>query len=74
MLEKGWNTGVIRENAWLDGFVGYKLKTKLDNTPIFATEQVARGNVVYFVDNPIFRASWQNGRLLLCNALFFVGK
>jgi len=73
-LEYGWNVGILRENAWIDGFVGYKLKSKLSNTPIFATEKVGRGTVIYFIDNPIFRASWQNGRLLLANALFFVGK
>jgi len=73
-LAHGWNVGVLRENAWIDGFVGYKLKSKLSNTSVFATEKVGKGTVIYFVDNPIFRASWQNGRLLLANALFFVGK
>jgi len=30
--------------------------------------------VIYMVDNPLFRGFWETGKLLMVNALFFVGQ
>jgi hypothetical protein len=73
-LTNGWNVGVIRENAYIDGFAGYKVKQRLKNTLVFGVEPIGRGSVVYLVDGPVFRSSWHNGRLLMGNAIFFVGQ
>lgn len=54
------------------GFIGYKLKSRLQNTVTFATEQRDRGQVIYMADNPLFRGFWENGNLLFSNALFLV--
>jgi hypothetical protein len=32
------------------------------------------GQVIYMSDNPLFRAFWDNGKLLFANAVFFVGQ
>jgi hypothetical protein len=30
------------------------------------------GSVVYMVDNTLFRAFWENGKLFIANAVFFL--
>ena len=32
------------------------------------------GNIVFFADDPIFRNFWENGKMLLANAVFLVGQ
>ncbi|QYJ67627.1 M14 family zinc carboxypeptidase [Flavobacterium litorale] len=54
------------------GFIGHKLKKKLAQTVTFAVEQKGSGQVIYMVDNPLFRGFWENGNLLFSNALFLV--
>jgi hypothetical protein len=54
------------------GFIGKSLRKKLENTVTFAVEPKGRGQVVYMVDNPLFRGFWENGNLLFSNALFLV--
>lgn len=72
-LDDGWNVGVVKEDAHMSGFVGYKAKEKLANTLTFGVENIGQGSVVYMVDNPLFRAFWYNGKLLFGNAVFMVG-
>jgi hypothetical protein len=38
------------------------------------TENQGRGEIIYFVDNPIFRGFWESGKLVLSNAIFMVGQ
>jgi len=33
---------------------------------------MGKGNIVYMADDPIFRSFWENGKLLLANAIFLV--
>jgi hypothetical protein len=37
-------------------------------------ENQGRGEIIYFVDNPIFRGFWESGKLVLSNAVFMVGQ
>ena len=53
------------------GFIGSRLKPKLQNTPIAAVQKMGQGSVVYFVDNPLFRCFCEEGKMLFANALFF---
>ena len=53
------------------GFIGSRLKPKLQNTPIAVVQKIGQGDVVYFVDNPLFRSFWEQGKILFANALFF---
>jgi hypothetical protein len=73
-LNGGWNVGVLKSDAYIDGFVGSKAKEKLKNSLVFGVENIGRGALIYLVDSPIYRHSWQNGHLLFSNAIFFVGQ
>jgi len=53
------------------GFIGSRLKPKFKNTPVAAVQRMGAGDVVYFVDNPLFRCFWEQGKVLFANALFF---
>lgn len=73
-IDKGWNVGFIKRDNLLSGFVGSKLKGKLNDGMIFGVQDMGRGNIVYIADNVLFRNFWQNGKLVFVNALFLVGQ
>ena len=73
-LEDGWNVGVVRSGSVVSGFVGHKADVLNKDSLLFGTESIGRGEVVYFMDNPIFRGFWYGGRLMLANAVFLVGQ
>ena len=74
-LKNGWNVGILPAKPKpLNGFAGYKALENISETLVFGVEQKGRGSVVYFVDDPLFRAFWENGKLLFSNALFMVGQ
>jgi hypothetical protein len=73
-LENGWNVAVLKGKVKpVQGFAGYKVNKKLENSLVFGVEDKGRGNVVYFVDNPLFRCFWENGKMVFSNAVFMVG-
>lgn len=68
------NVGVIESaEDLLSGFAGSYVKEDISKTLVFGVENKGRGQIVYIVDNPLFRSFWQNGKLLFVNALFYVG-
>lgn len=52
------------------GFAGSKAVTNLPKSLVVAMENHGRGQVVYMVDNPLFRGFWENGKLFFANAVF----
>jgi hypothetical protein len=54
------------------GFAGIEAQKRIAETLIFGVENYGRGQVVYMVDNPLFRGFWENGKLFFANALFMV--
>lgn len=71
LLEKGSNVSYIPKGASaVAGFVGKNVADVQEESLIIGTETIGKGSVTYFVDNPIFRAFWENGKLLLFNATF----
>jgi len=60
------------DNEPVSGFAGSEAKKKIAETIIFGTEKMGRGQVIYMVDNPLFRGFWENGKLFFANALFMV--
>jgi hypothetical protein len=72
-LDNGWNVGAAKAEAHRSGFTGSEAKKELENTLTFGVQNMGAGEVVYMVDNPLFRGFWHNGKLLFGNALFFVG-
>jgi hypothetical protein len=74
LKEGGWNVGIMKKDAQVAGFVGNKLKDKLKDGTLLGVQEIGRGTVVFLSDNPLFRSFWENGKLLLCNAVFMVGQ
>lgn len=74
-LEHGWNVGMLKgKQKPLIGFAGTKINKKLENTLVFGVEDKGRGQVVYMVDNPMFRSFWESGKMIFSNAVFMVGQ
>jgi hypothetical protein len=68
-LENGWNVGVIESKKDArSGHVGSKVN--MERSLVFGVQNKGRGQVVYMVDNPLFRAFWENGKFLFGNAVF----
>lgn len=72
LLKDVWNVAYVPQNYISFGFIGKNLKQNLENTVTFAVEQKGKGQVIYMVDNPLFRGFWENGNLLFSNAVFLV--
>ena len=72
-LDDGWTVGALEEGAPTSGFMGHEAQEQMDETLVFGVEEMGQGRVVYFVDNPLFRAFWYNGSMLFGNAVFLVG-
>jgi len=70
----GWNVGVLKKDNYVSGFVGSRTKEKLRDGVVFGVQDMGRGQIVYFADDVLFRSFWENGKLLLCNAVFLVGQ
>ena len=64
-LEEG-NTGPV------SGFAGSEAQKKIAKTLVFGVENHGGGSVIYMVDNPLFRAFWENGKLFMANAVFLL--
>ncbi|HYG04042.1 MAG TPA: M14 metallopeptidase family protein [Chryseosolibacter sp.] len=74
-LENGWNVGIIGPNAKpIQGFAGFQINKKISNSLVFGVENKGQGQVIYLIDNPLFREFWENGKLLFANAVFMVGQ
>lgn len=69
------NVGIIQsEKDLMSGFAGQHVREDIAETLALGVERKGRGHLVYFVDDPLFRSFWQNGKLLFVNALFYVGQ
>ncbi|NNE29561.1 MAG: zinc carboxypeptidase [Saprospiraceae bacterium] len=73
LLDNGWNVGLIEEDAPYVGFGGAKAVEASQNSLSFGIENKGRGSRVYLVDNPLFRGFWEEGELLMANAVLIVG-
>lgn len=71
LLGEGYNVTYIESPQVVSGFAGSKAVKKLENSLVFGEVPMGRGTVIYMVDNPLFRAFWQNGKLFFVNAVFF---
>ncbi|MBO0592288.1 zinc carboxypeptidase [Cellulophaga sp. E16_2] len=71
-LKEGNAVYLEEETTPTAGFAGSDARKKIANTLVFGTENYGKGQVVYMVDNPLFRGFWENGKLFFVNALFMV--
>ena len=72
LLKGGWNVAVLPSGKPISGFAGYKTVEKLNNSLVVGVERMGSGSVVYFVDDPLFRAFWQSGFKFFSNAVFLL--
>lgn len=73
-LKNADNVGTIGDKLLVSGFAGARAREAQKNTVVFAVERKGAGSVIYLVDNPLYRAFWEQGKLLFSNALFFAGQ
>ncbi len=71
-LDKGTVAYLENNTTPVAGFAGSEAQKKITNTLVFGVEKHGKGQVVYLVDNPLFRGFWENGKLFFANALFMV--
>jgi hypothetical protein len=71
-LKRGTVAYMERDAQPVAGFAGSEAQKKVSKTLVFGVENFGRGEVVYMVDNPLFRGFWENGKLFVANALFML--
>ncbi|WP_420572431.1 M14 metallopeptidase family protein [Kordia sp.] len=71
-LKKGYTVSYLEDNKVVSGFAGYKAVKNIKNTLVFGEHRIGNGSMIYMVDNPMFRAFWENGKLFFANAIFMV--
>ena len=69
-LESGTVAYISNDTAPVSGFAGSEAQKKMSQSLVFGVEEYRKGQVVYMVDNPLFRGFWENGKLFFVNALF----
>jgi hypothetical protein len=73
LLNSGYNVAHINNSTKpIAGFAGNEAVKNLSQTLIFGEQPMGRGSLIYLTDNPVFRGFWENGKLFLANAIFFV--
>lgn len=71
---EGGSAITLEKNAKaVNGFVGNKVKTQQSEALIAGVTKFGSGNIIYLIDNPLFRGFWEQGKLLFSNATFLVG-
>ena len=71
-LESGNAVYMESDTKPISGFAGSEAQKKIEKSLVFGAESYGAGNVVYMVDNPLFRGFWENGKLFFANALFML--
>ena len=71
LLTDGYNVAYMQNPERIAGFAGSKTLKNLENSLVFGVERMGSGSIIYFVDNPLFRAFWENGKLFFANAVFY---
>jgi hypothetical protein len=60
----------VEDNFQSFGFIGSRVRPLIKKTPIIVYQSMGEGSAVFFVDNPLFRSFWQQGKLIFANAVF----
>ena len=70
-LDSGWSIGRIPSHALpVNGFAGHLVSEQIENSLSIGIQPIGGGKAVYFVDDPLFRGFWENGKMLFDNALW----
>lgn len=68
---EGANVGVFDENARVSGFVFEDNRENFPGNAYLMHEQMGRGDVVLFADQPVFRLYWRGLERLFINSVLF---
>lgn len=71
-LEDGINAGRVRTEPKISGFIGAQAKEAINETLVFGVQEMGSGQIIYLIDNPVYRGFWEEGKLLFGNAIFQV--
>lgn len=71
-IKEGYTVSYLEDTKAVSGFTGYRAAKEIQNTLVFGEYRIGNGSMIYMVDNPMFRAFWENGKLFFANAIFFV--
>lgn len=72
-LENGYNVAYFSEDTKnVSGFAGKEAVKNVPKSLLFGVDTIGNGSVVYMTNNPLFRAFWENGKLIVANAVFFL--
>ena len=73
LLDNGYNVAYLEDQPKnVSGFAGSEALKILGKTLVLGEERIGSGSLIYMVDNTLFRSFWENGKLFLVNAIFFV--
>ena len=61
-----------KDSKPLAGFTGSKTVKPQSEALLYGVQSMGGGKVVYMVENPLFRAFWENGKLIMANAVFML--
>ena len=71
--DKNYNISYLDDTPIkVSGFAGSHALKKLSSSLVFGEERHGKGSIIYMVDDVVFRSFWENGKLFLVNAIFFV--
>jgi hypothetical protein len=56
----------------MSGFAGASVKYEQLGSVSSGSKPLGDGHIVFFFDNPLFRGFWENGKLQLANAFYFL--
>ncbi len=73
-MKDGWNVGYIKQDPAVAGYVGSNAQEKIKDGTLIGVQEMGKGQLIFFADNPIFRSFWENGKLMFTNAVFLVGQ
>ena len=71
LLSNGHNVGRTASQPKVIGYFGKNFLSHFGNNMIFGQRELGDGQVIYLSHSPIFRGFWEDGKLMVANALFF---
>lgn len=71
MPEKAVAAVYLEDSYQSYGFIGSRVKPKLKKTPVAMAQRMGDGQAIFFIDNPLFRCFWEQGKMLFANAVFY---
>ncbi len=72
LLSNGHNVGRTTYNPKVIGFFGQEFLSHFGNNMIFGHRELGNGQIIYLTHSPIFRGFWEDGKLLVANAIYFL--